>query len=70
MGFTRRQPGSLFADTKHFSGEKPGFFVGLGFLRRVALAAFVGGEDVGAGFGVEEFELGDVAVELAGVGAD
>lgn len=53
----------LFREGAHFL--RGGF--GLG---GVALGAFVGLEDVVAGFGFEGFEVGEVAVEFAGVVAD
>lgn len=60
----------LASDAEELAGEYAGFGLGLGGLGGVALGAFRGLEDEGAGFGVEGFEVGEVAVEFAVVAAD
>ena len=60
----------MFADSHEFAREYAHFFCGGGGLGGLPLGAFVGLEDVVAGFGFEGFEVGEVAVEFAEVGAD
>lgn len=60
----------MLADAEEFASEGAGLGGGRLGLRRVALAALGGGEDVGAGLLVERLEVQDVALEFAGVGAD
>lgn len=60
----------MSADADQFAREGAGFFIGLRGLGRGALGAFGGLEDVGFRLLVEHFELDDVAVEFADVGAD
>jgi len=50
-----------------FSGEGARLGLCLLGLRRVALGAFGGLEDEAAGFGLQSFEVGEVAIEFAGV---
>ena len=60
----------LLAHPQEFAGEDSRLGRGLFCLRRVALCAFGGLQDQVAGFGLEGLEVLEVAVELAGVGAE
>lgn len=57
-------------DADELFGEHARFGGGLLCLGRVALGALVGLDDVVARLGFEGFEVREVAVEFAGVGAD
>jgi hypothetical protein len=59
----------LFAHTEEFAGEDAGFGAGLGGLRGIAGGAFGGLQDERASFGGEGFEVLEIAVKAAGVGA-
>ena len=60
----------MFPHADQFAREDACFSRGLLGLGGIALGALVGLQDVGAGFGFEGFEVGQVAVEFAAVGAD